>query len=94
MELRLHRIWKWVAPPWNGRIGGPAQPLELQATDTLEAFVNGEWVPVPVVEDPVPENPQEVRRRREEAERSARMQEQMKTLLANCDFSLPMKKSG
>ena len=65
MKLRIKRTWKWVTAPGAPLIiGGPAQ-LVLEPTDVLEAFVNGEWEPVPVEEGPKPEHPAEAARRQE-----------------------------
>ncbi len=72
MNLRLYRTFHWThadVPLSEMRIGGPPAPLVLAHRDELQMQTpEGEWVPVPVVEGPVPENPQDrARRERDEA---------------------------
>lgn len=72
--LRIQRSWRWVPVPGvELRIGGGPGPMQLEAIDVLEALVDGEWVAVPVVEDPKPEHPSVAAERK----RAERMQAEM-----------------
>jgi hypothetical protein len=69
MDLRIHRTFAWVSAPFTNQtpIGGPVD-MHLESTDVLEMWFYGQWVPVPVFEEPAPEHPR-VQREREEMER-------------------------
>jgi len=77
MNLRIHRTfeWKCTLPLSEIKIGGD-NPLTLVTTETLEYFDEGmgTWLPVPVVDDPIPENP-----------RDKAMREQAAALIENMD---------
>ncbi len=95
MNLRLYRTFHWThqdVPLSSMRIGGPPAPLVLVHRDELQMQTpGGDWVPVPVVEGPVPENPQDkARREREEA-----MQADMQRMFAeNPELLRPVRLRG
>lgn len=63
MDLRLYRTWHWQNV--SDRIGGRPD-LVLKSRDELQyRDSDGAWKPVPIEEAPRPENPEEVRRRKE-----------------------------
>lgn len=53
--LRVHRTWVEKYPPYtpDRPLGARVHPT-LEAVDVLEMLVDGQWVPVPVVEDSRP----------------------------------------
>jgi hypothetical protein len=80
--LRVYRDWAWVRVPGvELRLGGPPAPMQLEERDTLQMQVNGQWVPVPVVEAPKPEHPGAAAERKRRAEESKRMQESVAQFL-------------
>lgn len=71
--LRFRRVFCWVSGHTD-RIGGGPPPMHLEHTDILEQSEDGvTWGPIPIVEDPIPENPRERENREREAEWAARM---------------------
>jgi hypothetical protein len=64
-ELRVFRTFKWVRDPHQEvRYGGPPPHMLLVHTDELQKLVDGEWVPVPVVEADKPPHPHQNHSRR------------------------------
>lgn len=59
-QLRICRHWHWVPVPLSGsemRYGDGPAPVQLEAKDVTEAWVDGQWIPLPLFEMPKPEHP-------------------------------------
>ena len=70
MNLRIVRKSEWVRDPSAPlMIGGPPPNMILKHTDTLQFEDNeGRWANVEIHQLPIPENPNEKRRREQRAQ--------------------------
>jgi hypothetical protein len=74
-RLRVLRYnHRWRTPPGHEIRYGGDNPLELVYEEKLQQFIDGQWQDVPVVvEERIPEDPRELKRRREREERRIHM---------------------
>lgn len=65
MKLRVLRTYKWE-DTINTLVAGRHRPnYKLVSKDILQCEVNGVWENVPIVESPMPEHPDKIRREKE-----------------------------
>lgn len=58
MKLRVYRTFHWELDCSSSEVlMGGTNPMKLVASDELQQFKEGEWVPVEVVEEPKPPYP-------------------------------------
>lgn len=80
--LRIRRSWKWESiPNLNTTIGGKPPAMRLLSKDTVEYRTPaGTWEALPVVEDPIPADPSQMRLQQQKQENELRIENKMRNI--------------